>query len=267
MGFFVSFTFSCCLVFNWFSNPFIYFEKKLDQPIYFIKSVFNPNTIKPKNEYRIVLIGDSMTANLGNSDELKGYLHEYYSNKKIVIDNYGFGATSILSVIDRLQKATNVQGQIYPAILKNSSDLILIESFGNNPLSQFSLKEGLEKQTASLDQIVKTIKESNPRTLIVFVATIPPYRERYGESAVNLTTQERERWADERIAYIKNHIKYATEHKIALINIYQIALDDKNINYRDLISTNDFIHPSPTGILFISKQIADFIYTNRLLPL
>lgn len=267
MGIFAGFSLFCCLSLGWFSNPLIYFEKKLDQPIYFIKNIFNPNTIQPKSEYKIVLIGDSMTASLGNSDELKSYLHDHYPDKKILIDNYGFGATNILSVTDRLQKATDVQGQIYPAILDTASDLILIESFGNNPLSEFSLAEGLEKQNEALDRIVKVIKESRPQSLVVFVATIPPYRQRYGETAVNLSTEERIKWADERIAYIKNHIKYALDHKITLINIYTSALDSKEVNHQDLISTNDFIHPSPTGILYISKQIADFIYYHRLLPL
>lgn len=202
-----------------------------------------------------VFVGDSMTAYLGNFDEFKGYLKQYYPNTTFNILNYGFSSTNILSVQERLEKDSSYLGRDYQAINEIPFNKIFIESFGNNPLSEHPLEEGLKLQTQALDNIIKSITKKHPKSSIVFIATVAPNKDRYGEGVVNLTTEERRKWAAEREAYIKNHIKYAKSHKIPLINIYEKS----NVDH---INTNDFIHPSPTGIYFISEQIAKFLKTN-----
>ncbi len=217
-----------------------------------------------KSNLTFVFVGDSMTKYLGNFDELRGYLKKYYPSNTFLLLNYGFGSTNILSVQDRLEKESSHSGRAFQAINDIPFDLILIESFGHNPLSEHPLKEGLELQTQTLDNIVKIIIQKHPKTSIVFIATIAPHKERYGEGVVNLTTDKRKEWAQERIAYIKNHIKYAKSHNIPLINIYEKSLDKDGSGNIDYVNTNDFIHPSPTGIYFISEQIANFLNENNL---
>ncbi|MDP3733194.1 MAG: SGNH/GDSL hydrolase family protein, partial [Candidatus Daviesbacteria bacterium] len=168
--------------------------------------------------------------------------------------------TNILSLPDRLQNLTNYNGRISEPILNTDFDLILIESFGHNPLSQYSLDEGLKKHNEVLDQAIEMIKQRQPRARVILLATIAPHADRYAEGVANLTTEERKKWAKERISYIENHIDYAKLHKLPVID----ARGGGNIDY---INTNDFIHPSVTGIQFISKEIADFIFKNRVLPL
>lgn len=211
----------------------------------------------------IVFVGDSMTEYLGNFDELQGYLKKYFPGKKFLLLNYGFGSTSILSVQDRLDKESSHSGRAFQAINDISFDLILIESFGNNPLSDHPLEEGLKLQNEALDKIVSTITQKHPKKSIIFVATIAPNKERYGEGTVNLTTEVRGKWAAERIAYTENHINYAKSHSIPLINIYEKSLDQNGSGNIDYINTNDFIHPSPTGVYFISAEIAKFLYNNK----
>lgn len=224
---------------------------------------FHPKETKPKT---IILVGDSMTEILGeNATEIKDFLKQHYPRKQINIINYGFGATNIESLPDRVERDTTRGGKLYPAILNQDFDLIIIESFGNNPLSHYPLEEGLKKQTQILDDVVRRIKETHPDSIIVFSATIAPHKDRYGEGAVVLETKEREKWASERAAYIRNHINYADSHAIPLINIYQKSLDENGGGNIDYINTNDFIHPSTTGIIFISYEIAEFIYKNRLI--
>ncbi len=215
------------------------------------------------NNPTIVFVGDSMTEYLGNFDELRGYLKKYYPDKKFLLLNYGFSSTSILSVQDRLEKDSTHSGRIFQAINNIPFDLIIIESFGHNPLSDHPLEEGLRLQKEALDKIVATITKKHPKSSIVFMATIAPNRERYAEGVVNLTTEARGKWADERISYIKNHIEYAKSRNIPLINIYEASLDEKGDGNIDYVNTNDFIHPSPTGIYFISEQIAKFLYNNH----
>lgn len=225
-----------------------------------------PTSVKPSDAYTIILVGDSMTQFYGeNADEIRKNFASLYPKKTFGIFNYGFGSTNILSLQDRLEKPSQFLGKEYPAILEREFDLILIESMGNNPLSQFLLAEGLKKQTEALDKFVKSVTAKHPQAVIVFVATIAPIKNRYAEGVVVLSPEKRNEWANERIAYIQNHIKYAKDHNIMLINIFEKSLKngDGNIDY---INSNDFIHPSPTGLQFIEKEIADFIYNNRILP-
>ncbi len=223
------------------------------------------NKVKYPQDFTFVLVGDSMTATLGNSDELRMYMKKYYYNKSFEFLNYGFGSTNILSVEQRLTQKTQYYREYRP-ILDIDFDLILIESFGNNPLSQYPLDEGLKIQTQTLDKIVSLIKNSNPRAVIVFVATIAPNSKKYGEGQVELSPEKRAEWAAERTAYIKNHIAYAQSHNIPLVNVYQKSLlnGDGNLEYLD--KTN-YIHRSPSGVYFISHEIADFIYQNKILDL
>ena len=195
-----------------------------------------------------------MTDYLGSAVELKKYLKNYYPNKQIDIKNFSVGSTNILTLPDRLQNLTNYNGRISEPILNTDFDLILIESFGHNPISQLS------KHNEVMDQARQMIKQRQSWARVVLLATIEPHAERYAEGVANLSTEERKKWAKERISYIENHIAYARSHKLPVID----ARGGGNIDY---INTNDFIHPSVTGIDFISREIADFIFKNRIFPL
>lgn len=247
-------TLACCLVLFSLFNPLLSIERTFAGPIYQIKKIFNSQTIVPKNSYTIVLVGDSMTDYLGSGDELKKYLKNYYPNKQIDIKNFSVGSTNILTLPDRLQNLTNYNGKISEPILNTNFDLILIESFGHNPILPLS------KHNEVMDQARRMIKDRKPSARIILMATIAPHGDRYAEGVANLTTEERIKWAKERASYMENHIEYAKSNKIPLINIYEKSQDD-------FIDTNDFIHPSPTGIQFISREIADFIFKRRILPL
>ncbi len=243
------------------------FVKFFNKP-YFFETHIKPLDRSAKQEsfdYKVVLLGDSMFEILGNFDELKAYLKGYYPDKKFLLLNYGYGSTNILSVKERLEKETFHIDRKYQAINDIDFDLILVESFGHNPLSEYPLEEGLKKQTEALDKIVATITQKHPKSSIVFVATIAPNSKRYGEGMVNLLPEQRKEWANERSAYIKNHIEYAKANNIQVINIYERSLKDGDGNI-DYIDTTDFIHPSPGGVYLISETIAKFIFENNLLP-
>lgn len=220
--------------------------------------------IKYPHDYTIVMLGDSMTEKLGNSDELKGYLNQYYPDKTFEVLNYGFGSTNIISAQERLTTKT-FHGREFRPILDIAFDLILIESFGHNPLSQFPIQEGLQKQNLALDEIIQSIQDVGLGHKIVFVATVAPNKLDYAKGNTDLSGSEREKWAKERDLYIENHIKYAKDHNIPVVDVYDKSKDSDG-NGRELyIDQSDHIHPSPKGVLFISKEIAGFIAQNRLL--
>lgn len=219
--------------------------------------------IKYSQDFTIVLLGDSMTESMGNSDELRMNLSNYYPKKTFEVLNYGFGSTNILSVQKRLESETFFKRSFRP-INDIDFDLILIESFGNNPLSEFPLEEGLQKQNEALDNMVKTIQENNDHARIVFVGTIAPSKQHYAEGVTDLTPDVREKWANERIAYIQNHLNYAKTHNIPNIDIFSKSLySDGNVNL-DYLDSADYIHPSPKGIYLISDEIAKFIFENHV---
>lgn len=235
---------------------------KLAQPA--VINILGKQKVKYPQDYTLVMIGDSMTETLGNSDELKKFLSDYYTGKTFEVLNYGYGATNILSVMDRITKETS-HGRKFRPIEEIAYDLILLESFYQNPLSQYGLEEGLKRQLEELDKIVKKLKETNSLGKIIFVATIAPNKEIFALNQVDLTPEVRAEWVRERIAYIKNHIQFAKDNNIPLINIFEASLLENGDGNPDYINTADFIHPSPKGIIFISKQIADYIYQNKLI--
>lgn len=215
----------------------------------------------PSDAYTIIMVGDSMTEALGpNSDKLREYLKVHYSNTVFGIFNLAKGSTSILSLQDLLEK------DILP---NRQAEILLIESFGYNPLSELPLEEGLKKQTELLDKAVESIRRfktnDEVNTIIVFVATIAPNKDKYGEGVVDLSPEKRAEWTGERDEYIKNHIKYARDHNIPLINIYEKSLKDGTGDLK-YIETKSYIHPSGEGIDLISKEIADYIYNEKILP-
>lgn len=216
--------------------------------------------VNPAEAYTIFLVGDSMTAALGpNIDKLGVYLGEMYPNKIFGIFNYSLPSTNILSVSKRFNESTDITERVLPPILESDFEVIIIESFGHNPLSHLSLQEGLKKQDEELEKIVKTLIKARPNTVIVFLATISPNTEKYAKS-VDLSPEIRKEWAEERVSYIKNHIKFAQNHKIPLINVFDKSLDasgDGNLVY---IASHDYIHPSEAGVELISKEIADYLY-------
>ena len=125
----------------------------------------------PNNpSYTLIFVGDSMTEALGvNFDALRKNLMRVYPKKVFGLFNYGYGSTNILSVEERLNHDTYYQGRNSPAILNRYLDVILIESFGNNPLSEFPLNQGLQKQTAALDLMMAELTDTHPNSLIIFL--------------------------------------------------------------------------------------------------
>jgi lysophospholipase L1-like esterase len=217
--------------------------------------------VKYPVDLTIVMVGDSMTENLGNYTELRTDLKKYYPGKTVEVLNYGFGSTNILSLQDRLEKKT-FYGREFRPIDDIDFNVIIIESFGNNPLSQYPLDEGLKKQTEALDLAISTIKNSNPNAKILFLATIAPVGSKYGLGVVKLSTDQRYQWAAERRAYIENHINYAQKHNIGLIDVYHPSMTNSGQGNEIYVSKTDYIHPSPTGIIFISQIIADYLGKN-----
>ena len=127
-----------------------------------------------------------MTEALGpHGGKLNEFINTLYQStpghQRIVIDNYAKGSTNLLGLQDAMTQKTITGDAVLDPLLSRSFDLILIESFGYNPLSQLGIEDGLKKQTQTLDQLMKLLTTTHPHSAIIFVATIAPNKETYAQ--------------------------------------------------------------------------------------
>lgn len=217
---------------------------------------YKPPVIPKDKSYRIVIVGDSIVNTLGlNANILRLNLIKHYSNSEFVTYNFGYPSTSVLSLYERLEKE----------IINTGFDLIIIESFGYNPLSEYTLTEGLQKQNEVLEKSVRLILNKKPTAALAFMTPIALDPETYALASRDLSDEVRKEWVNERVAYINNHKKFAEDKGIPVIDVYKASLKPDGLVDRKYIST-DYIHPSKAGIELMSQVIADYIFNQKIFP-
>lgn len=188
-----------------------------------------------------------------------------YPDVGFVIDNYSLGSTNITDLPDLLTTSVTFDHGTEKAILNRDFDILVIESFANNPLSDLPLEEGLQTQRTVLDTTIQRIIREKPQSVIILLATVAPSN-RYAEGVLNLPPELRVNYANERRAYLENFIKYATEKDFPFVNTY----DDTRLPGGDakpgFLNPDDNIHPSQQGIEFIQDRIAEYIIANQIIP-
>lgn len=221
--------------------------------------------LKYPHDYTLVLLGDSMTEILGNSDELRGYLNQYYPDKTFEVLNYGYGSTNITSAKERLERGTYHGIRDYGPISQIDFDFLILESFGHNPLSEYG-PDGISEQNKVLDDLVEYIATTSGKEKLIFMSTIGADKKTYAKvTQPDLSPEIREQWARERNNYLKNHLEYAKLKGIPVIDAFTPSLDSSGDAKQFLIRSDDYLHPSPKGVLFISKKIADFLARNNFI--
>lgn len=226
-----------------------------------------PNLPK-KDVYNIYLVGDSMTHAFGP----RGGVFTEIINKKLPgtffeVSNYAQANQSILVFLDTMQKPFQADlDLVLPPVMEGDPDLIIIESFGYNPLSQFGRVEGLRKQEEVLMEVMLRLTQKYPDAHIMFLATIAPDKKTYAENISEITEEERWVLAEERIEYITNHMKFAQKYGIPIINAYEKSLDDQSDGDLKYINPDDNIHPSSEGLALIGRTMSDKIFEENIFP-
>ena len=235
-------------------------------------TTYNPPKILRKQVYKISMVGDSMTAILGpHGGILSEYMNSLYKSPEdkvqhIIIDNYA-KSSNIQAVDSQLEQKTTISEYTFGPLLSENYDLLLVESYAYNPLSQYEPEEAIKQQNLALDQLIEKIRTKSPKTAVIFVATISPNIQNYAKGTEeNSSEVQRAKQAGERILYLRNHIEYAKKHNIPLINIYEKSLTPEGDGDMKYINESDDIHPSDTGVEFISHEIGQYIFDNRILP-
>lgn len=232
-------------------------------------TTYKKPTIAKSDRYDIYLIGDSMMHAFGpRGGRFNETLSTAYPDEFFEISNYAEANQSILLLPERLTQEVQADHDLLlKPILKGDPELIIIESFGYNPLSQLGKEEGLKKQTEVLTQVMETLTNTFPNTAIMFMATIAPDKKTYGQSVTDSNADSRWAQAEERIEYINNHIKYANEHNIPLINAYEGSLDTTGNGMTNYINPDDNIHPSDEGLQYMGILMKDRITEENIFPI
>lgn len=219
-----------------------------------------------KNSYVIALLGDSMIDTMGPGiPNLQKLLTQTYPGISFQLLNYGVGATSILYGKQRLANSYEYLGTQLPSLLSTRPDIVLIESFGYNPLPP-ELGD-INTQWLTLSQIVDEIRSALPLTKIIIGATIAPNASVFGDGAPGLSfdTVGKKEHTDRIKIYIENAIHFAQSQHLPLADAYHASQNgdgDGNIKY---INSGDHIHYSDAGRALFAQKIFTAIEGNRLL--
>ncbi len=188
-----------------------------------------------------------------------------YPESGFIIDNYAIGSQNILNLPKMLTEELSIDGKLEPAILDRDFDILVIESFANNPLSDLPRAEGLQKQEEVLTQTIEKLLQEKPNSAIILLATVAPSNQ-YGLGSLNLPPELRVNYAKERRDYLENFTRYAQEHNLPLVNAYEATrLPDGDVK-PGFISSDGNIHPSQQGIEFMQDAIADLIINQEIIP-
>lgn len=231
---------------------------------------YNRPVIKKADKYNIFLIGDSMTHAFGPRGGIfTELLTKEYPDRKFEVYNFAEAGYNIQQVSERFDEEIQASEELRWRPITSGDpvpNLIIIESFGYNPLSQLGRDEGMRKQEEVLTEIIKKLSERYPETVIMFLATIAPDKKTYSESATGADAQGRWIQAEERIEYITNHIDYAKEHNIPLIDAYHPSLDSEGDGDTVYINPDDDIHPSAEGLAHIARIMVKRIQEEKIFP-
>ncbi len=233
-------------------------------------TTYKKPTLTKSERYDIYLIGDSMTHAFGPRGGIfSDLLTEQFPGTFFEVSNYAEANQSILLLPNRLKEEVQADHDLrLKPILSGNPDpnLIIIESFGYNPLSQLGREEGLKKQEEILTEVMTTLANRYPGAIIMFLATIAPDKKTYGMSVTGSDANGRWAQAEERIEFITNHIEYAREHNIPVIDTFSASLDQEGDGDTIYINPDDDIHPSAEGLAHMARIMVKRITEEKIFP-
>lgn len=231
---------------------------------------YNKPTLARSSKYNIYLLGDSMTNAFGPRGGIfSELLTKEFPDKNFEVFNYAQAGFNISQLPERLNEEIQADHDLrLRAVLAGDPvpDLIIIESFGYNPLSELGKVNGLRKQEEVLIEVMKTLTNRYPNTAIMFMATIAPDKKTFSESATGGDAYGRWAQAEERIEYITNHLDFAREHNIPVIDTYGPSLDSEGDGDIKYINPDDDIHPSAEGLAHMARIMVKRIAEEKIFP-
>jgi len=227
-------------------------------------SIGQGDVIPQKSNYSIAILGDSMTATLGeNLPHLATLLQNEYPKHKFTLLNYGQGSTSIEDGLFRLTNPTKYLNRDYPPLLHLQPDIIIVESFAYNHWS--GLLNDLNRHWLTTVNILETIKNYSKDIEIILLATISPNPKIYGDGVLNWPNDLKWDSAITTKAYLQNFINFAASAHQPLADAYNPSLNPQGHGDPGFINAADHLHPSEEGKQLIARKIFETIKANNLI--
>ncbi|QED48314.1 SGNH/GDSL hydrolase family protein [Cytobacillus dafuensis] len=222
-----------------------------------------PNDFIPQN-ITIVSAGDSLTEGVGDSTNRGGYTH--YLKDKLEEDKgineanfYNFGvkgnrSDQLLKRLNSNKVKTAIGDADFVILTIGGNDMMKVvrENFSNLNMQAFQ-KQKLIYQD-NLEQVVTTIREENPRSMVVLVGLYNPFLKWFA----NIT--EINQIVDDWNETSKNVLAKFPE-------TYFVEIDDLFENNSDELLYEDYFHPNDKGYELIADRIYETLKEEALLKL
>lgn len=202
----------------------------------------------------IALLGDSMIDSLADFSYFKKSLHSKYPQYNFNILNYGLGASNIEYGLYRLENDYRNQDVLYPSLVSQLPDIVVIESFAYNNFG--NNQAGFDRHWLALGAITTKIQKDLPNAKIVLAATIAPNSAIYANNApgINFSALEKIQQTKSINLYLQNTINFAKSQNFPISDSYTPSLVNGDGN-PVFINKTDNIHPSSLGGQFFFDNL------------
>lgn len=224
-----------------------------------------PQNQTTKKHYTIAFLGDSMIDTLGNNfPEIDSALSTFFPRTTFTLLNYGVGATSIDTAINRIILSYEYKGKIVPSVISQKPDLIIVESFAYNPYAD---ADGLTRYNRELVNLIRVLREKLPKTKIILATTIAPNSRIFADGApgISLTSNEKRERTTLIKQYLATAVSFAKTNGIPLANLYHVSIDKNSDGNPIYINNTDHIHYSAIGRMLFAQKIIETITANHLI--
>ncbi|MBI2051246.1 hypothetical protein HYT33_00620 [Candidatus Roizmanbacteria bacterium] len=219
--------------------------------------IATPTPSLAKRSYTIAIIGDSMVDTMGERLEyLEHALKKKYPETTFFLYNYGKGSENVSEGIARFSEEFKYKDRNFPPLPKIQTDIIIIGSYGYNPLYPFDR----DRHWLTLTQLVNTAKQKKDAEVYMLAEIAPLVRDfGRGPGGVDWPDNLRYEHAQQIIQQLENAVSLSRALGVPLVNSYEKSIDNQQTKEgkRELVNSFDGIHPSVKGHEFIADAIVE----------
>jgi len=208
-----------------------------------------------KSTYKIALYGDSMMDVFGSRmSEIETALKKKYPKTVFILYNYGIGAENVDQAAERFDQPFSSSGRQYLPLPIVNPDIVIVGSYGYNPFDPYNR----DRHWLGLSKLVQKAKATGAD--VYLLADIAPLRSEFGRgvSGPNWDTVTAYEKSGQVIQQLENAVGIAKNENVILMNAFEKSTaTSRGDGKREYISTQDNIHPSEKGRVFLGDLIAN----------
>lgn len=217
----------------------------------------SPTPSAIKEEYSIVILGDSMVDTMGeNLDYLDEELNKKYPQIDFQLYNYGMGAQTMFQAYDRFDDDFIYKTRDYPPLHELKPDILIVASFAYNPLYPFDR----DKHWTKYAELVAKAKEITSEVYIL--VEVAPIGKNFGKGAgetAGWDDEQRLRHSSYIVDLLDNAIGIGETMNVPVIDVYSHTKENGNYGDGTYTNSNDGIHPSIKGHELTAQTISEII--------